>query len=122
MFFPLIPKDQADLILETAAHEDEAMGEFLAEQGSSYFFGGMTSADAQWAAHSDLREREREFNESSEGQEYNALLEAATLFQDVRNLELLFVPEFFPVDYPAPYTVPTPHGFVEPVRYDDIPF
>jgi hypothetical protein len=96
MNFPLIPKAEALDLLEDASHAQEAMGEYLAEQGSSYFYGGMSSADASFMAHHDWRERENDFLASAEGQEYTAKLEAATLYNDVAMLALMddSIPEF----------------------------
>jgi hypothetical protein len=96
MNFPLIPKAEALALLEDASHAQEAMSEYLAEQGSSYFYGGMSSTDATFLAHQDWQERENDFLSSVEGQEYQAKLDAAVLFQDVALLALMddSIPEF----------------------------
>lgn len=96
MYFPLIPRADALLILEEVEVADEARGEFLAEQGSSYFHGGMSSADASFNAQMDLAQREQDWAMSEEGQRFEARLPAARLYDDVSaaRLDEWEIPEF----------------------------
>jgi hypothetical protein len=98
MNFPLIPKAEALALLEDASHAQEAMSEYLAERGSSYFYGGMqTPGDAEYMALHDWRQREEDFLNSAEGQEYTAKLDAALLYERLAidcTLTEDFIPEF----------------------------
>jgi hypothetical protein len=126
MNFPLIPKAEALALLEDASHAQEAMSEYLAEQGSSYFYGGMSSTDATFLAHQDWQERENDFLSSVEGQEYQAKLDAAVLFQDVALLALMddSIPEFVDgkVSYAHSLFRPAASRFQTSPDPDDIPF
>jgi hypothetical protein len=97
-YFPFLPRAEANDILEQESHADEARGEYLAETGSSCFYWGMSADDASFQAQVWLSEREREFQESPEGEVYYAKLEAAKLFASVSLLHLrpFDLPEFFP--------------------------
>lgn len=88
MDFPLIPRSEALALLEEAEYADEARGEFLAEQGSSYFYGGASSSDASFLASMDLAQREQEFAQSEEGERYFARLSAARLYDDLAGVRL----------------------------------
>lgn len=94
MHIPFVRKSEALTLLEDAYHAEEARGEFLAEQGSSYFYGGMTAADASWAALNDMRQMEDDFRSSAEGQEYLAKLAAARLYEGLPVLSEYSIPEF----------------------------
>lgn len=83
MYFAFIPKSEALALLEEAEREAEYRGEFLAEQGSSYFHGGMSSADASFLASQDLAQRRIDFEQSEEGERYLARLQAARLYEGV---------------------------------------
>ena len=126
MNFPLIPKSEALALLEDASHAQEAMSEFLAEQGSSYFYGGMTSADASYCAHRDWVERENDFLSSAEGQEYTEKMGAAMLYADPALVPLTedSIPEF--VDGKTSYAHSlfrlSANRFQRPIDPDDIPF
>lgn len=127
MDFPLIPKAEALALLGEAYDAAEARGEFLAEQGSSYFHGGMTASDATFSASMDFAQREEDFHASEEGERYFARLDAAKLWDGlVSDLNMYaehdgwipwgnshVVPEFYPGQPVRKRHAPTP---------DDIPF
>lgn len=115
MHIPFLPRTEVDQILEEEMYAEEFRGEFIAEQGSSYFFGGMTSADAMLQASIDLFEHREDFARSEEGELYFARLDAATLYDHVDACRLLDrdIPEFTGRVRGWP-------GY--DLHYDDIPF
>lgn len=88
MDFPFIPRSEALELLEEDMRTGESRGEFLAEIGSSYFYGGASSSDASFLASMDLAQREQEFAMSEEGERYFARLSAARLYDDLASIRL----------------------------------
>lgn len=135
---PFIPRQEAQVILEEHYLAQEARAEFLAEAGSSYFYGGMSSADAMWAAQRDDLEREFDFYSSPEGERYSERLEAARFMEAITfgglHLDDAAIPEFvlgysneaheaLVRDFYAhsPFRL-SPNRFQRPIDLDDIPF
>jgi hypothetical protein len=113
MSFPLLPRTEADAILEAEHYAEEAYYENLAELGSSAFYGGASSADANLLAQQQMAERLEDFRQSEEGERHFDRLAAAKLFEDVRGLALSNreIPEFTGLP-----------GYSALVLSDDIPF
>lgn len=109
---PFLPAQTAQIVLEEEYEAGVARSEYLADLGSSYFYGGATSGDATLMASMDLAQREEDFLNSEDGERYSERLEAAR-FMESGVLRPLDPPEFFPGL--TGYSRPVPSD-------DDIPF
>jgi hypothetical protein len=135
MFIPFLPKLEAQSVLESYYEGEQIRSEMEAELGSSYFMGGMNAWDASFQARYDLDEADRRRAESSEGQLFDAKVEAAEFMRHVVAADMRvftqdevndpFWPRFLPTN---PVVIPeySPHysrrDFITADPTEDIPF
>lgn len=77
MIIPFLPRSEAYAILEAHYESEAQRGEIEAELGSSLFYSGAPSWEAEAWAREEMKLREVEFNATPEGELHTARIEAA---------------------------------------------
>jgi hypothetical protein len=88
MFIPFLPKLDAMHVLEQDYEERSQRSEYEAELGSTYFYGGMASWDAESRARMDMEEMIEDTLATPEGQLRAAQVEAAVFMTDAITMDM----------------------------------